>query len=827
MEYKWFEIREKIIKACKKTFAEQGLSMGTLEIEAATDLFDKVVSYPLQYPLVGNLQGDLQQSLQRAFIDNVGTTADLRNVLNLMDAYMKKLLVMARLKTPKQLMQSRNNLKFLLQHTGASNTFCQIKETIRESDIARYNQDPTGAYILCVAYLGRNKVHDSPEWDAEDVYHQLRYAMATYILVTGHLAPRIKSNYPKIGNSGIRIDLSEINETGYVYDFINYGNTSNKIKNRIVESFILNHVYRKNGEASVDKLVKEVVAFSRQSLTDGSIRGLIGRMIPSKMKYVNSYKRDVILVEEEKTRIRTALESYELMVNRLLAEIENLLDEYGLKNKTQAVYDRLKLFFESNCLSIIKLMGEQDGEPSLARTDEYINDFVQFLKDIGCPDTRCDELFSGLLRICQLNDVLVKIALGKNFTNISNPDTFSSGLRLREKKVYLDTQLLLYALCDYDDFSQFSGSPSFMIVKSLLGTARQNPNIRLATISEYVDEAAYHLKRAVQLIPFDDIYYESRIKLSDNVFYSYYYYLKDNGLLNEGVETLSDFLMELFDVDYDDIKQGNFEQKFFSYITDLLENDFGIEVESTAYFGAAEVNNSEKVFNTALMSRGDTRSNIAARRDAFMGLHLFGGGHKGDPEPFFLSWDRTFYFYRKDYIRKYVKTTGASWHLFSPARFVNHLNLLDMRIDVDVMTEDLISIIEDDDTARNTKHVLDSVRKLLERSNVSTRQKRKVYSKIIFTETEFPNDTDLPDESRLKLTSDFATAFDRMLTMMQSGRFKMDEFTGIIGVEERFKGIVSVMKRRLLEESIERCAIDTYRELEEEVEAKLMAEHHG
>lgn len=816
MNYRWYEIRKKIVAACKKTFAEQQVEMSTADVEAATDLFDRVVSYPLQYPIVANLQTDMQETLQRSFVDHMGSSTDLRNVLSLTDSYLKKILVMAGVKTITEFAQKRPMLKFLLQDTGVSPTFSAIDFTITNSNIEQYDKDPTGTFIFCYTYLGRNSVHDSPDWDVEEIFKRLRYAMATYILVTHHLSSALLARYPNL-KTNVRIDLSEINETGYVYDFINYGNTSNKIKNRIVESYILNNVYKHSGCVAVDQLIKEVIAFSRQSLSEGSIKNLISKLIPEKLNYRNAQKKEVLLNEDESTRIKTALDSYQTLVNRLLIEIENLLDGYGMKEQTQEVYTRLKRFFENNCMSIIKIMNEDDGEACNERSEEYIDEFKKVLKNLGCPEEKRDELFKALLHICAMNDVLVKIALGKNFTNVSNPESFATGLRQREKKVYLDTQLLLYALCDYEEFSPFNGSPSFLIVKSLISIAKHNSNIHLVTINQYVNEAAYHLKRAVQLISFDDIYHNSRIRLSDNVFYSYYYYLKDNGLLNEGMETLSDFLYEMFEVSYEDMLQGYFEARNYDYLAEILQQDCGIEIEDTPYFAETDINNSEKVFTTALLDRKDNRSPIAAKKDAIMGLYLFSNGTKSTSDPFFLSWDKTFYTYRKDYIKTFQRGNVSTWHLFSPAKFVNHLNLLDMKIDVDVMTEDLISIIEDEDTTANTKHVLDSIRKLLEKSNVTSRQKRKAYSEIIFNETEFPNDTVIPEERRLKMTSDFAMAFDKVLTMMQTGNYSMTDFTSIIGDENKFKDIVSSMSKILVTETIETCALKTFSVLSKDI----------
>lgn len=816
MYYRWFEIRKKIIAACKKTYDEQNMSISISDIEAATDLYDRVMSYPLQFYSVANLQADLQQSLEGAFIEHVGSSADLRNVQNLLDSYLKKILVMSGIKTITDILRTEPTLKILLQDTGTSSTFSGIAHKITDSNISVYDKDPTGAYILCKAYLGRNTVHESREMDPEDVYRSLRYAIATYVLVTLHLSPILLGNFPNL-NKGVKIDLSEINETGYVYDFINYGNTSNKIKNRIVESFILNYVHKVNGSVSVDSLVREVELFSRQSLNVSSIKNIINKLIPDKLSYDN-YNKVVTLNEKEKERLQTALDNYSLLVSRLLSEIENLLDSYGFKEKTQEVYNKLKKFFEDNCLSIINMMKEVDGEACGERSEEYINEFKSFLKKNGCPEEKLDDLFRDLLRVCSMNDILVKIALGKNFSNISDPDALTTGLKSREKKVYLDTQILLYALCDYDDFEPFNGSPSFLIVKSLISVAKQNPNIHLATIGQYVIEVAYHLKRAIQLVVFDEIYHNSKIKLSDNVFYSYYYYLKDKGLLNDNINTLEEFLGNMFDVSYDDILSGNFESQIYSFIAEILIKDYGIEVEDTPYYADNEIENSHKIFTTALLGREENRSPSSALKDAIMGLYLFTNGQSIASEPFFLSWDKTFYAYRKDYIKTYMKNSVTSWHLFSPAKFVNHLNLLEMKIDVDVLTEDLISIIEDDDTASNTKKVLDSIRKLLEKSNVNSRHKRKAYSEIIFNETEFPNDIVLPEEKSLKLINDFALTFDKVLTKMQTDSHNFGDFADIISNENRFKEIVSKIRKRLATENVDQCANAMFDEILHEVQ---------
>ena len=77
------------------------------------------------------------------------------------------------------------------------------------------------------------------------------------------------------------------------------------------------------------------------------------------------------------------------------------------------------------------------------------------LKDLGCPVERSKDLFKELLCISRDNDVLIRVSAGRAYQTISNPERFDEYVRKADRKVWLDTQILLYLLCDNDDYAKY------------------------------------------------------------------------------------------------------------------------------------------------------------------------------------------------------------------------------------------------------------------------------------------------------------------------------------------------------------------------------------
>lgn len=101
------------------------------------------------------------------------------------------------------------------------------------------------------------------------------------------------------------------------------------------------------------------------------------------------------------------------------------------------------------------------------------------------------------------------------------------------------------------------------------------------------------------------------------------------------------------------------------------------------------------------------------------------------PEPFFLTWDKSFGFMRSAYKRKYKRgSSSLFFHLFSPAKFVNHVDLVDFKVNANTLSDDLLSLIESHNYMQTNYNVIDTINRFLDIPDISP-EKRKAYIKKI------------------------------------------------------------------------------------------------
>ena len=154
------------------------------------------------------------------------------------------------------------------------------------------------------------------------------------------------------------------------------------------------------------------------------------------------------------------------------------------------------------------------------------SDILDFLKSIVGEELYVN-LFKDILECCEDNDFLLRESASKVFCNLSNPDKFENYLRQQNMSVYLDTQIVLYALCDTGLRNDGSEDVRMRVIKKLIEYARKNPKIKLYFSTHYFREVTNQIKIALGLIPFVDDPSLHNVNVSSNVFYKYYIYLRD------------------------------------------------------------------------------------------------------------------------------------------------------------------------------------------------------------------------------------------------------------------------------------------------------------
>lgn len=132
--------------------------------------------------------------------------------------------------------------------------------------------------------------------------------------------------------------------------------------------------------------------------------------------------------------------------------------------------------------------------------------------------------------------------------------------------------------------------------------------------------------------------------------------------------------------------------------------------------------------------------------DALMVCHLSNKEIHQD-EPFFLTWDKSFTPFRSAFKQKFKRQELISWHLFNPSKFINHMSLLEFKIDPKTITNDYLPILDSLGLHEKAKTIFDSMNRLTDIKDISKEQRRR-YVKLtqqVFNEQEFGYEVDHPE----------------------------------------------------------------------------------
>lgn len=223
----------------------------------------------------------------------------------------------------------------------------------------------------------------------------------------------------------------------------------------------------------------------------------------------------------------------------------------------------------------------------------------------------------------------------------------------------------------------------------------QKDKVCLLTTREYVEEAVYHLWEAYQLQRLLQIPAITELGPSKNVFFNFYLHL-----LNIGEAIYADFTDFLYDLLGDDISvEGMGQNEFIHEISGRIEKILeycGIEVITTRYYDELRV--AQKEYDLHLLDKRYSKPRRAQNNDLICMLYLSEECNHINPdsnlldEPFFITWDSTFYTFRKKFLNKFK---GRSYfYIYTPMKFANRLSVMNLKINTACINYDIISLAE-------------------------------------------------------------------------------------------------------------------------------------
>lgn len=712
-------IKSEMRKVCKAAFLENNMAISETDIDEDIRLFFNFITSHCGQYLLDGISSDMMQALQSSLVDGIGKINSLKSIATLFDAYTKKILIMSGLKTYDQVSSLT-----MMPLFKATNIIAPVP-IIDNNSIETFKGRSSGIYIFGVAYLTRNMVHNSPDWDVSEIVLRTRYVVSLYILIIHHLKESLISQKPEINQVRV-FEYGDNKESQIVYDFISFSNPTNKIKNQVINSFI-SHLLHNDGMQKIDVLINKIVDFSEGTITNSAAQRLIQNLISKKvLAYKDGIKTDIILSYEENARIQKLIDEYNDSLLLFHSEIDKLIADNGLSSDRTELIKKLGTFFESNFN--LDLLEVDDQETDLSSLNFY-QEFITFIKDGGVEESQAEAIFTNLLDICKQNDIIIRISAGRVFSKMSNPDQFANYVRNLNRDVYLDTQILLYILCINDDYSTYDNI-YFRVAKNIVDINSKKKRFNLKVSKHYISEIVFQLKQALFLIQFTELINMPKCPISTNVFYRHYYWLSNNSGLPEGVESFRDYLSDMFELEESDAFAKDYEAIATGAVESILYEDFNIETETTPRFesGLDEV---QELYRKVLIdNQCDDKPSKTLLNDSLECMVLF-NQPMDKPEPFFLTWDKSFGYMRHAFKRQFKRgSSSLFFHLFSPAKFVNHVDLVDFKVNANTLSDDLLSVIESHNYKQTTYNVIDTINRFLDIPDISP-EKRKTYIKKI------------------------------------------------------------------------------------------------
>ncbi|WP_129021759.1 hypothetical protein [Edaphocola flava] len=498
-----------------------------------------------------------------------------------------------------------------------------------------------------------------------------------------------------VATNNIRDILKEENlfpkdDKNLVFDLLSFGKASD-VRLQIIEAYILRQVHLKK-----ELTKEEIIEICEQQFKSQENKVFYDKLLSRlySEKKIISYDGKYILTESESKKISGLIGQNEIEETAFINLLLEILKKYKQEDNIEEYLSELKKVYITNFNSDISEIISEGGKDlsSISR------DFLQFLTSKGFLEGETKEIAKELFIVCKQNAYLQKFCAAKVFsetTRIKNIERYIN----TQKRVFVDTQIILYALCYfYNPKSEFSNY-FYTTIKSLLNFVDKN-KIKLFLPSNYLWEAQSHLREALNLVPFTNLPNFEKLGRSRNVFYNFF--LSERKLYDSDL-TYKDFFKTFGFKENDKYTKHNLLIE--KYISKL-----GIEVikiENQFY----DIEESKRIIQTILYNDNKFKSKFGLNNDAIILEYLTDGDVDVHPlQPLLLSWDKVLFKSQKEYFKK--NPTSERWFLLTPGRFIDQYSLLQFSIDSETVTNEILAFLSND-LIQGTHSLLDSITHIL------------------------------------------------------------------------------------------------------------------
>lgn len=501
-----------------------------------------------------------------------------------------------------------------------------------------------------------------------------------------------------------QVNLFKNEYTRMYFDLISFSDDATEIKQQLLNSIVV-HTLFNHDKMLIVALTEKCNGIMGTSYNQPFMsRVLQGLETEGKVEYTSILKTEVKLSEGETDRINNVKSKFQLQEQLFEKELLEILKVHGVEDKQGKIFELLYQTFEKALTIGIQEITED--EIKLETSDKDYEKLKVELEKLTSDTTNTSILLKDLLTLCEKNDFFSRTSACNALARFTNPELLQQYLNQKERVVFVDAQIGIYGLLNLYKIRGYNNL-YYSIVKDLMKYSDRKKNFHIKISNGYIGEICFHLKEALYLIPYERMGLIGSLGTTNNVFINFFLFLKMEDLLEEGINDLGDFLFEMFQLGEDDTT----DSKFFTFASNIVRErlqSLGIEVENT--FGEDKETAIDSI-KAALTVRKRSRAEASIVNDANVLTFLFSKNNSYD-EVIFSTWDLAFYGARKTYYEK-RKRVDKLWHLFSPSKLLNHLLLLDLKINPGLITKDILAVLDDGFNLKGkTQGIIDIIVKL-------------------------------------------------------------------------------------------------------------------
>lgn len=725
----WSKVSNDICKYAKSVIKEDGMAISDAELKDALNILYHIIYEKSGVFELDGFSHSFDDALNKAIVSEVGELNPLRTISILFDSFVKRIHVFENHPLPNH----QGAFIKVIDHFGLSQ-FSDLKNYNTQGETWR--STGTGKYILYKAVIPRNEnTHLAPDWDKSDVAQYLKYALAAYLFISHIRKPQILALHPNfLQDPSIKNRETITDEDLAAYDFLKFSRASGELKRDIIRCFVL-RLMAKEGPIQESIIKSKVDEFVGKTTLDAHTYCLNGLYSKGKIEVVHETPKTYSLTSDEQQRLTDYANDCSHNKMQFRNDIQTILNGTTLASKTDEVLVEFKNLVTQRLKSaaiVVDNLGLNYDETE----DE--NSFLKFLNSDINDIEISKKIYKEIIALCSSNDIVYRLCAGSFMSSLASTTEFNGNPQMYRRDVFLDTQVILPILCVvYDDFEP-GRLYDYKIARDLISIAKNEKNgLSLKFANTYITEVKGHLAQALQLIELADAENRKFELRTNNVFYNHYADLKDSDKLPDDIITFKDYLYILFNLeDYDaEDDYKNFLDNSLADQIKFLLREANIELFYLPSYTYEDTKKSEKAFNAVL--KYNEKSYATLEHDVRMGQYLFDWEDK--PKLFFISRDHSFDLYRKKYAGLFCRANPYFWQLFTPVNFVNSIDLIEMKFDPQVLSEDLLLLVDRDGDKDNARYFADVNTKLTNLPGITAieRRRRQKLNFELFTNKDY------------------------------------------------------------------------------------------